>query len=178
MVVLDLALICCIILAAVLLVFISCTLYNGNGRSDEGWKTCSVTFSTLNPAFIFPFRHMREISVKVYVADAPEKLYEGYRFKTSYDFLGKGARGMLLDVRQFADYTITITMQDVRLPLFVFVIEKSDGAYVIMQYRKLYPEENWDIKLPKNSPLVLELDPSIGEQIANWSSTFITLNIN
>ncbi|MCX8177856.1 MAG: hypothetical protein N3F10_06140 [Candidatus Bathyarchaeota archaeon] len=144
---------------------------------NNGWKTCEVTFTTATPTFTYPYRHVREYRLKVYVADAPEKLQEGYKFKHSYDFLGKGASGILLDVRPYAEATITITMHDVRLPLTVIVLSNYNGKYKIINWRELAPEEDWTIKLPKNDPLILELDPSVGREILERASAaIISLN--
>lgn len=174
--VLNVIMICCLIAAVLLYTFIACSTRGDSSSNGGYWKTCTVNFFTLNPAFTFPYRHAIKTQLKVYVADSPEKLYEGYRFRDSYDFLRKGARGMLLDVRQYAGLAITITMQDVKLPLSVLVLEKFDGLYKIVNWRELYPGEDWPIQLPKNSPLILELDPEVGRQILNSvNSTLITI---
>lgn len=174
-IVLNIIMICCLVAAVLLYIFIACSIHGGNNHSSY-WETRTVNFFIFNPTFTFPYRHVSNTQLKVYVADSPEKLYEGYRFKDSYDFLGVGAGGMLLDVRQYAGLAITITMQDVKLPLSILILEKFDGIYKIIDWRELYPGEEWSIQLPKNSPLILELNPEVGRQILNnANSTLITL---
>lgn len=140
-------------------------LYSSN--VNLGWETCDITVTTVTPTFAYPYRHMEEYQLKVYVASSPEKLQEGYKFKDAYDFLGKGASGMLLDVRRYSGATITITMHDVHLPLSVIVLSNHNGEYEIKEWKELNPEENWTIQLPENDPVILELDPSIGRKILN-----------
>ncbi|MBC7131268.1 DUF192 domain-containing protein [Candidatus Bathyarchaeota archaeon] len=166
---LNVIMICSIIGAAAICVLIA---YNmAKVGSGGGWETCTVTFITFSQALSFPYRHMEEMRLKAYLADSPQKLYEGYRFKDSYDFLEMDAEGMLFDLRQYAESTITITMQNVQLPLSVLVLEKFNDVYIIQQGKELYPEENWVIELPKNDPLILELNPNIGRQILKQAAT-------
>lgn len=165
----------CSICALAIVTFHLFKLYSSN--VNIGWETCDLTATTVTPTFAYPYRHVKEYHLKVYVADSPEKLQEGYKFKDSYDFLGKGASGILLDVRRYAGATITITMHDVRLPLSVIVLSNHNGGYEIKSWKELNPEENWNIQLPKNDPVILELDPAIGKEILDHA-TAITIHIH
>jgi len=172
---LNIIMICCLTVAVLLYISITCSIHGGSSHCSY-WETCTVNLYTLTPIFTFPYRHVSSTQLKVYVADSPEKLYEGYRFKDSYDFLNKGAKGMLLDVRQYAGLAITITMQNVKLPLSILILEKFGSVYKIVNWRELHPGEDWLIQLPDNSPLILELDPGIGRQILNnANSTLVTV---
>ncbi|MEM0313289.1 MAG: hypothetical protein QXQ41_01915 [Candidatus Bathyarchaeia archaeon] len=159
----------CSLSALAIVTFQLFKLYSSN--TNTSWETCKVTIITVTPTFIYPYRHVREYQLKVYVADTPEKLQEGYRFKDSYDFLGKGASGILLDVRPYAEATVTITMQNVHLPLTVIVLSSYDSGYKIESWKELNPEENWTLQLPRNNPVILELDPSIGREILAHATT-------
>jgi uncharacterized membrane protein (UPF0127 family) len=114
------------------------------GFRPEQPKTVTVGYERLGPM---------GAKAILYVANTSELRAEGYRYKDSIDFAGKGAVGMIflnvinIDWREI-DKTIVFTMKDVRFPLVLLVVaEKLAAPDVIIDEVYMEPEKEYKIAI-------------------------------
>jgi uncharacterized membrane protein (UPF0127 family) len=68
------------------------------------------------------------VEAKLYLADTSSKQTEGYMFKSSTDFLGIGAVGMLFNISTQPGYSVAFTMKNVAFPLYLLHITHVEGV--------------------------------------------------
>jgi len=90
------------------------------------------------------------VPVRLYYAWNERLMAEGYRNKDSYDFLGKGAVGMLFIVNYSS---VEITMKDVKLPLIAVLYERADSP------QKLIPIPDCGGQYCEPIPFAIYLEP-------------------
>ena len=121
-----------------------------SGTTSE-WSTINITVAGKN--------------ITVYYADTVDKMSEGYKYKNSYDFAGKGAAGMLFPLHKLDTTRVCFTMKDVDLDLILVVARKVYFDYKIVE--KIYmPRGSSDTCIDTNSTymkyetIAIEIDPS------------------
>jgi len=82
--------------------------------AQQGWDTVTV---------ITTRDHLVSSYVKLYLADTLDKMSEGYKNKSSYDFENKNALGMLFLLYRYYKDNVCITMKNVSLYLTVFIAD-------------------------------------------------------
>jgi len=82
--------------------------------TQQGWDIVTV---------ITTRDHLVSSYVKLYLADTLDKMMEGYKNKSSYDFENKNALGILFLLYRYYKDHVCITMSNVRLNLTVFIAD-------------------------------------------------------
>ena len=110
--------------------------FNENPNANESWDYMYITVHD---------KYYRNISrIKVYVA-FPEKWSEGYKGKSSIDFLSLGCKGMIfIDPENSYHGKLVITMKNVNFPLKVAVLQRIiRDKYVVVKVATLEPGQTW-----------------------------------
>jgi len=120
-------------------------------RTTSEWSTINITVAGKN--------------ITVYYADTVDKMSEGYKYKSSYDFAGKGAVGILFPLYKLGTTRVCFTMRDVNLDLILVVARRTSRDYTIEE--KIYmPRGSSDTcidtgnQLLKYETIAIEIDPS------------------
>jgi len=123
--------------------------------------------------------------IRLYLADDINKMTEGYRYKSSYDFANKNASGMIFLLYKYYKDHVCITMRNVSLSLTVFIANLNIGigekqtwkpnenryyieyARIDIMYRyDLKPGDEICISLEHvHNPIMIEIDPALTNEI-------------
>jgi len=120
--------------------------------TNNSFRICEATIYTDNMS----------IPIRLYYAWNPALMSQGYKNKDSYDFLDKGAVGMLFIVNYSS---IEITMRDVKFPLVAVLYIANDSIVERGSFPKLisidsiYLEPSKDYVITKQIYAFIEYDP-------------------
>lgn len=99
------------------------------------------------------------VKALLYLADTPEKQAEGYRFKNSADFAGKGAVGMLFNLSYQGWGGVTFTMRDVAFPLYLLHVRHVEGlGDLVVEAVLMIPWHDYPVSYQPGDYFI-EMDP-------------------